>query len=302
MTGYADRLYVQSLAEFGQPLHLSGCRGWALRRSIADSDWQDAMGVYPVFACSDWQSLAADLENHQDNLVSVVLVTDPFGTYDEPLLRRCFPDRCFPFKNHYIVDLSTPLEAHVSDHHHRNAQRALKAVSVARIPEPAAALADWIRLYDTLIARHRIRGIAAFSRPSFERQLAVPGMVAYRAAVGPETVGMVLWLLCGDRGYYHLGAYSAKGYELRASFAIFWQAMRTFAQEGVRWLTLGAGAGTTERPEDGLARFKHGWATDTRPTYLCGRIFNRERYRELTEARNLQQTNYFPAYRAGEFQ
>jgi hypothetical protein len=155
-------------------------------------------------------------------------------------------------------------------------------------------------LYRGLIERHRIRGIPAFSPTALARQLAVPGMTVWRARREGETVGATLWLQRGDVAYYHLGAYAEAGYRSRASFALFWSAIESFAAMGVRRLDLGGGAGAgATSDEDGLARFKRGWATARRPVYLCGRVLDPQTYRRLTES--LPPTGYFPAYRHGEF-
>jgi hypothetical protein len=112
---------------------------------------------------------------------------------------------------------------------------------------------------------------------------------------------MLLWYVQGPVAYYHLGAYSPRGYELRASFALFWFATEYFAARGLKWLNLGAGAGIKDDGRDGLSRFKKGWSTGTRPAYLCGRVFDRPAYKKLTTETNLTGTRYFPVYRAGEF-
>ena len=125
-------------------------------------------------------------------------------------------------------------------------------------------------------------------------------MVVWRARREGETVGATLWLQHGDVAYYHLGAYAEAGYRSRASFALFSTAIEAFAAMGVRWLDLGGGAGA--RPtaaDDGLTRFKRGWATASRTVYLCGRVLAPTVYRRLTES--LPPTGYFPAYRQGEF-
>src|SRR5262249_49571006 len=106
-----------------------------------------------------------------------------------------------------------------------------------------------------------------------------------------------LWYRCDDRAYYHLAAYSPRGYELKASFALFWQVGESFARAGVRWLALGAGAGLGDTTDDGLTRFKRGWATGTRTAYLCGRIFDRAAYAALSAATGNSDAFYFPTYR-----
>lgn len=64
---------------------------------------------------------------------------------------------------------------------------------------------------------------------------------------------------------------------------------------------LGAGAGIDDKGTDGLTRFKRGWSTGTRTAYFCGRVFDHAKYSELVRATSASATNYFPAYRAGEF-
>jgi lipid II:glycine glycyltransferase (peptidoglycan interpeptide bridge formation enzyme) len=110
---------------------------------------------------------------------------------------------------------------------------------------------------------------------------------------------MTLWYVLGNVGYYHLGAYNHAGYELRASFALFWRAIEHFAAKGLRWLNLGAGAGLEGSSTDGLSRFKRGWSTGT--AYFCGRIFDRAKYSEVVKASGVSAADYFPAYRKGEF-
>jgi hypothetical protein len=112
---------------------------------------------------------------------------------------------------------------------------------------------------------------------------------------------MTWWFVSAGVGYYHLGAYSDIGYEQRASFALFWRAIEVFRAAGLRWLDLGAGAGLANGAQDGLSRFKRGWSTTTRTAYLCGRILDHTRYSELVTAKGVASTDYFPAYRKGEF-
>jgi hypothetical protein len=301
VTGYLHSGYAESLSEFGLPRQLLRSRGWILQRPIPASDFQDAMGCYPIFSCVDWIGLADDLADLKSELVSAVIVTDPFGDFDVEYLSQCFHDVVIPFKQHFVTDLSRAPETFLDPHHRRNIRKALRSVEIQHCESPSSYLDDWMALYGTLVMRHGITGMAAFSRASFAMQFSVPGMVALRAARGVETVGMLLWFLQGNRAYYHLGAYSPEGYDVRASFALFSYSIEYFAKLGIEWLSLGAGAGAAKVGDSGLDRFKQGWSTGTRIAYLCGRIFDRERYQELTRARSDPPTNYFPAYRAGEF-
>lgn len=198
--------------------------------------------------------------------------------------------------------MDLPLYSWVSVHHRRYALKAMKTVTVERCENPSPGLVDeWMPLYQHLVERHRIRGIAAFSRNSFAQQMRVPGMVAFQARVQGEIAGMLLWFVQGDRAYYHLGAYDLRGYQHHASFALFWIALEYFSTIGMRWINLGANPGMSSNQQDGLARFKQGWSTGTRTAYFCGRIFNPAQYKEMAASKKSSESDYFPAYRAGEF-
>jgi hypothetical protein len=296
-TGYAHPGYAASLSEFGRPRALPACGGWLLERGVPGTRDRDAMGSYPLFACEDWRHLGDDLRAIGRELVSVVLVADPFGDHDVALLESTFNAGVTGFKDHHVVDLAAgPLESIVSSHHRRNVRKARRVVSVERVADPSACVDEWKELYAALIRRHHISGISAFSRASFERQLATPGMVAFRARREGETLGMVLFYVRGSVAYYHLGAYADAGYELGAAFAIFWTALEQFASE-VRFVSLGADAGLAS-DEGGLSRFKRGWANGTRRAFLCRHVGDADRYAELARAH--QGATFFPAYRAGE--
>jgi hypothetical protein len=193
------------------------------------------------------------------------------------------------------------MEEYVCQHHQRNARKGLDNLYVERCWNPAQALDDWTRLYAHLIQRHDIKGITAFSRAAFARQFEVPGLVVFQALDRGTPVGMLLWYVQDNVAYYHLGAHNEVGYELRSSFALFWHAIEYFRAGGVQWLDLGASPGVNGTATDGLTRFKRGWATGTRTAYFCGRIFDPGTYHRLVKTRGVTETNYFPAYRHGEF-
>ena len=301
MTGYLHPGYVQSLCEFGTPRELPRSGGWILERQIPGFPYHDAMGCYPIFACQDWSQLCADLEDIGNDLVSLSLVTDPLGEYDPAYLHRCFEDVVIPFKEHFVIDLSHPLDTFVCGHHRRYTRKALRQLHIERCEDPSQFTNEWVDLYATLIERHNIKGILAFSELAFGKQLSVSGIVAFRAVYEETTVGMLLWYVQGEVGYYHLGASSATGYELRASFALFWTAIEYLAAAGLRFLNLGAGAGVRNNSTDGLTRFKRGWSNGTRTAYFCGRIFDQTTYTDIVETKGIAVVDYFPAYRKGEF-
>src|SRR2546427_3287141 len=140
ITGHMHPLYAGSLREFGHPRKLPHSGAWILERPIHKSPYRDAMGCYPLLACENWQDLETDLAGLEDELVSLAVVTDPFGNYTVPHLRRCFNHVVRPFKEHFIVDLSRPLESYVQEHHRRNARKALQNIEAERRAHPVEFL------------------------------------------------------------------------------------------------------------------------------------------------------------------
>jgi hypothetical protein len=297
--GYQHASYAESLAEFGTPRLLPRSGGWVLERSIDGLPYRDLMGCYPLFSCEDWSGLNADLDELLNDFAALALVADPFGHYDVDDLRRCFNYKFVPFKTHFVADLRRPAKEFVSEHHRTYARQALRDVVVERCDEPASFLDVWVDLYATLTARHQLMGIKKFSRDAFSRQLNVPGIVMLRAIRDGETVGAHLWYVQSDVVHSHLAASSAGGYELMASYALYWYAIETFA-DTARWLNFGGGAGVGSDRTDGLTKFKKGWATHTRTAYFCGRVLDRQKYAHAISARGISRGDYFPAYRSGE--
>ena len=294
--GYLSREYAQSFQEFGTPVALPSCGGWLIERPVGQG-MSDAMGCYPLFCCEAWSRLGGDLAALDRNIVSLVLVSDPFADAEEPLLRRCF-ERVRPYKEHFVIDTREPMSRFTGSSSRHQALRSLRTVEVDVCANPLDHLDEWERLFAVLAARHGISGLRRFSREAFRRQLSVPGLVMFRAVAERTTVGLDLWYVQDDVAQGHLAAFDALGYRLHASYATKWRMIEYFMDK-VRWINLGAG--TNPDGSDGLSLFKKGFATGTKPSFLCGSILRPGEYEALVQERDFRApTDYFPAYRAGE--
>jgi hypothetical protein len=291
--------YARSLSEFGVPRELPRSGGWVLERQITGFPYRDAMGCYPLFACSDWAQLHADLDELGKDLVCLSLVTDPFGSYDCSYLQQCFGDLVVPFKAHYVIDLEKPRSKAVSKHHRYYARKALEKVCVEEHPEPARFLDEWTQLHQVLRDKHNIKGIKAFSRKCFEEQLSMPGMVLLRAQAQGVAVAAMMFVVQGDVAYAHVLGCTEDGYESGALYGILWSALDRFEGQA-RWCDIMGVPGVVDEGAEGIRQFKRGWSQETRMAYLCGRIFDRTKYDEIVSARGISPGSYFPAYRTGE--
>lgn len=299
---YLSPQYLDALRFYAEPLALPRCGGWLLRRAIQNTGLADLCGPYPIFRCHDWSAFAADLAELQaiPDLVSLVLVTDALQPPPLSLLQSLFPDRCSPFKSHYLIDCRQPLQ--ISAHHRYYSRRSLSILEVRRVDDPTKVLDTWCHLYHHLIAKHQIRGLRLFSPDSFALQLKTPGIHIFEAVETNETVGMVLWYADPSlvRVYNHLSALSDRGYQLSAGYALYAESIRWFQQAGAHWIDLGGGVHTRaprSAQPSGLERFKSGWSNARQQVWLCGRVLNQQLYTSLCQG---CETDYFPAYRQGE--
>lgn len=296
---YAHPAYATSLAEQGEALDLPRCGGHLIRRAIPGAAAHDASGPYPLLACSDWSALEDDLAGLR-GLASVVAVPDPLTAPGDGELRRAFRDLVRPFKLHHVADLGVPAARRTSEHHLRELRKVPASLRVERVERPADELEAWCGLYGALVRSRGIRGASRFSRESFRRQFAVPGLSAYAATLEGVVVAMALWFDDGEHAWYHLAAADAAGRRSGASYAIVARALDDLADGGVRLADLGGAAGLVDDPADGLARFKRGWATGTRVAHLCGRILDPGLYARLVLERPGSGDDHFPAYRRGD--
>lgn len=255
-----------------------------------------------MFFCSDWDPLIDDLrELDQEKVVAVFLVTEPFGNHNQRSLKECFPDKMIEFKDHFVADLDEPINDIISKHHRKKARRSLKDVEIEITSEPMDHLEDWIGLYDNLIRKRGIQDFRMFSHDSFKSQFSINGLDVIRASIDDETVGMQLWMNHGEHAYAHLSAYSDLGYERSASYAIRYFAIEHYKEMGLMKLDLGGTSGLSDSFDKGLMKFKEGWSNQREPVYFCGRILNKDQYELICKNRSIENTDYFPAYRKGEF-
>jgi hypothetical protein len=299
-TGYSHPDYAHSLTEFGEPLELPACGGWVLVRPIPGFPAKDAMGCYPLFSCQDFSKIGIDLEKLKRDLVSLVLVTDPFIEIEPQVLAQNF-DIAKPYKKHFIVDLTNNFELTVPRRTHKQyARKSLRDIRVEIILRPEEMLDEWFELYQNLIARHNITGIQAFSKTCFAKQLQLPGlfMAVGRMNSNNDIVGILLLINHGNHAYAHLIAVSQIGYSYNASYGLYWEAFKYLESIHCQYCWLGAAAGINDDPTDGLSMFKKGWSSSTRLAYLCGKIINREMYNYINKNLNKYNIDYFPTYRA----
>jgi hypothetical protein len=291
---YATDAYVGSLLREGRAVAVPewGCS--AIVRPITGGS-EDGSGAYPLTIMREDADIAGGLARLESmGLVSIVVVMDDFHRPPLERLDREF-DFVRPFKNHFVYRPGQ-MPSSYTKHHRYLVRRALRDVEVGPI-DLLRHLDAWMELYATLTARHGFSGIHDLPSDHHRTLATLDGVTAIAAWCGEKLTACHIWV--HHRGYVHshLGASSASGYMNGASYAVYDASIRHFSDAEL--INLGGVAGYTNDPNDGLARFKRGFANATARSFICGKILDRRRYAELIGLDAARaQTAFFPAYRA----
>jgi len=235
----------------------------------------------------------------REQLVCVNMVLSPLSEFPVDEFRNSL-DIFYPYKNHYILDTSTPLTISVSKNKRRGALKALKTLSVDLVKAPNIDLDEWIYLYNHLKKHHDINDIRAFSRDSFSKQITIPGTLFFRVWHNKNLVGGNLYYIQRNVAYGHLLALTDKGYELGAAYAVKWISLQ-YLSKLVKFVNLGGGTGIKDGEESGLDLFKSGWTNSISQSYFCGIVLQHQYYESLIQDRNTKHQKWFPAYRINDY-
>jgi len=287
---YSSAAYARALSFLGPALSVPAWGNFVIKRDIPGASVHDASGPYPRMHFPPGADLAGGLEQlRQHELVSVVLIPDPFGGPEPAEFEESFPI-CRPFKTHHYVDYAVGYSP--TKHHRDEIRRGLRRCLIERV-NLRDHLEEWTHLYGNLIARHEITGTANFPSSYFDAISAMPAFVAFAAYVGGEVAAMSLWFEHDGVATSHLAAANALGYSNGANYAMNDAAITHFSSGAL--IDLGGGAGIADDPADGLFRFKQGFANSSKTAFLCGAILDPERYSSLSRGRD---QSFFPAYRS----
>lgn len=286
---YKTMKYAQSLAHWGEAFYVDAWQSPVILRKI-DGGGFDAAGVYPFCVLPKDADIAAGLARLKEHgAVSVVLVLDDFH---RPQIQTLEPHFSLlrPFKTHYVHD---PKKGEVSydSHHRRSLRKAQKQVKIG-VLDLSKDWQNWHALYDYIIKDMGLTGLHAFPTAHHQVLFHLEGITAIGAWAGDELASAHIWAEDGETIHSHLVASNAKGYETRAAYAVNDFSIKHFSAAKI--INFGGGAGIDNSEDDGLARFKRGFANDTAQSYLCGAVLDAEKYNELSSGKK---TDYFPAYR-----
>ncbi|WP_282180465.1 peptidoglycan bridge formation glycyltransferase FemA/FemB family protein [Maribacter stanieri] len=285
-----------------------------LIRNIPDTPYIDATSVYGYaglltnsnssnFNVLKFQnSLKAYLL--EKNIVSVFSRLHPFMDAQEDLLEGL--GEITEQGMVVYLDLTLPIDIQRANFNRRLKTYLNKARKVCTVIEGnhQEDLNKFIELYHENMRRVDATDSYFFNEEYFERIMAskdyTPQLMICKDNETQKTIGGAIFIKKDNIVQYHLSGLDADFFDLNPIKLIIDEMRLKSVEEGYSYLNLGGGRGGSN--EDSLFRFKSGFSKDYKDFKLWKYIVNQELYNILssnhaTDASNIDETNFFPAYR-----
>ena len=298
-SAYQHSDYASSFDDGADSLYLEHCDGWLLRRQIDGTNFTDLANPYPMFSCKNLTAIDADINDlDTTSTISLVLRTDAFSEYDVSSKLPGF-DQIRRFKTHQIANLDQPWRSFARRTCRRNAASAQTIFEIRRVGQPVNYAQHLWDLNQVVLKRRSAVQIMPLTQATLTAQLSLPGVSLFVARNQQGIQAIACFMEVGDYAYAHLLGASDESRSQSVIYGLYGCAL-DYYQERVQAIDFGGNAGLTEDNQDGVTRFKQGWCNQTRSSYLCCKILNRDLYQELCSRSGSEASSFFPAYRAAQ--
>ncbi len=205
-----------------------------------------------------------------------------------------------------FVDLKKAYEIIYKAYHptlRRNLKKASKNNLIFLKLEPNSEnIRRFLHLYYMTMKKNNAHSFYFFPESYFDKLFNLQNTKLFGVEFKGQIVNMVIILESFPFCYYHLGASDPEYYFLNGNPFLFDQLIK-FYQQKFKIFYLGGGA--TPAPDDSLLRFKRKFSPDTKPFFIAGKIFNKEKYDHLIQnaekkCPELKSVKYFLKYRLCE--
>jgi len=157
-------------------------------------------------------------------------------------------------------------------------------------------------MYDATMAKDEAAAYYYFKEDFYQSVLhdIKNNFLIFYAVYANEIIAMAIILFANGQMHYHLSASDRNFQSLAATNLLLYEAACWGLEHGCRSFHLGGGVGSRE---DNLLKFKEAFHKDSKTRFAIGKkIFNAEKYRELTELRKKElgfdgENTFFPLYR-----
>lgn len=197
-----------------------------------------------------------------------------------------------------VVDLVPSLEEivkKIKKGHRYNIRKTIReGCNVTIVSNPSTRdLEDFINCYYNMLSRHAASKKYYFSINFIKDHFKLLNSILIKIIYDNLCIGSSIFIVGHRIVHYHLsGAYKIKG--LYPSDLMIYEAIKWSKENGFKYLNLGGGRGRN----DSLFKFKAGFSNIYKKFYIGKIIFNKKVYSDLVSITGVNNTNFFPAYRA----
>jgi hypothetical protein len=248
-------------------LYVPPWRTWiALRGGVAAGGARRGSGLYPFASLDPACELAEGLEHLRErSLDSFYMVTDPLWRPPVEALRDAF-GFCRPLKLAWLIDREKgPVRFRKK---HRNRINRCRRRCEARVVSLRDHADACFALYRRFAAQKQISGFMDVPESCFPVLAGMRQLTTIGVFEEEELVAFSLWARFRDAAYFVLGASSARGYEIAASYAYHASAIEHF--NDCRYVLFGPETGMVDTPDYPTSGFKSGFANSTAQVWVCG--------------------------------
>lgn len=236
---------------------------------------------------------ALDRQKIEANKKNIIAEFIRFNPYQNHEIFSNFLD--FYTLEKQIVEVSTNYQQRWNGYQSRLRGKIRKSLSLINV-RPSNNLEKFHTLYKQTMQRNRAQEFYFFNLEYFKKLSSLKNFKMFEAIYKNEICAMAIFLIDGNRSYYHLGASSEVGRSnnLNAMCAIFESFFQYAEQNGIISCLLGGGR--TADPNDSLLLYKKQYSPTLIDFYIGGKIYNHQAYEKLSK--NFS-NRFFLKYRYG---
>ncbi|APF18390.1 hypothetical protein Calab_2794 [Caldithrix abyssi DSM 13497] len=237
----------------------------------------------------------------QNRIVAEFYRFNPFN--DFPLNFGQYFDFLIRDRETVYVQLDKPYETIYKEYHpslRRNLRKAEKNNLHFSMLNPTLDNIRYFQeLYYKTMKKNRAESFYFFPKTYFENLFKLKNAKLFGILYEDKIINMVVVLESAPICYYHLGASIPEYYALNGNPFLFDQLIQYYRS---RFSIFYLGGGATSAENDSLLRFKRKFSPTTKPFYIAGKIFNKEKYQEFVKMAekkcpDLKSIKYFLKYR-----
>ena len=292
MSGFYQAGFSESL---GPNILLTQSDSYLNKRVIGTTGHYDLVFPYPMFAGRNFSAIGQDIRSlSQSDAVSMTIRSDAFFEKTVSQTEAVW-DWFRPFKTHHITNLSKPWRDKAARNAKRYEVRARRTFTFSEVLNPAFYASDLRRLNSIILNRKRVTNTSIIAETILRQQLGLSGARLFRASDSNGIQGLAFFMVTEKRAYAYMIGATDEARSNNVIYGLYGYALDSF-QDAMDYVDFGGVPGTSDDQSHPIAQFKQLWTNETAQSFICGKVFRPDVYKNLSKAHPTSHVNFFPAY------